>query len=88
VTQALNEGVPVLGLPTNIDQYLVMRYVQEAGAGIGLRADRARATSVRTAVETLLTDNSYRNSARVLAKEFRNYNAVERFGELLSQWLD
>lgn len=88
VTQALNEGVPVLGLPTNIDQYLVMRYVQEAGAGIGLRADRARATSVRTAVETLLTDNSYRNSARVLAKEFRNYNAVERFGKLLSQWLD
>lgn len=85
--QALNAGVPVLGLPTNMDQYLTMRYVQEAGAGLGLRADRAPEKAIRAAIETLLDDESYRRAAGVLAEEFHQYNAVERFGNLSSQWL-
>ncbi len=85
--QALNAGIPVLGLPTNMDQYLTMRYVQEAGAGIGLRADRAPEKAIRTAIVTLLGDESYRRAAEVLAEEFHQYNAVERFGNLLNQWL-
>lgn len=84
--QALNQGVPVLGLPTNMDQYLTMRYVEEAGAGIGLRSDRAGEGAIRTAIETLLADESYRQSAAAVAAAFRRFNAVERFGELLAGW--
>jgi len=88
VTQALNAGVPVLGLPTNMDQYLLMRYVQKAGAGVGLRSDCASERAIRAAAETLLCDVSYRESAAAIEKEFRQYNAVERFSNLLGQWLD
>ena len=88
VSQALNAGVPILGLPTNMDQYLIMSYIEEAGAGIGLRADRATEKGIGTAVESLLSDDMYHHSARALAKEYRQYNAVERFGKLLDQWLD
>jgi UDP:flavonoid glycosyltransferase YjiC (YdhE family) len=87
VAQALNAGVPVLGLPSNIDQYMVMRYVQEAGAGIGLRSDLARVKNIRAAIETLFDAVSYRQAASALADEFRRYNAKERFGRLLDQWL-
>jgi len=87
VSQALNAGVPVLGLPSNIDQYMAMRYVQEAGAGIGLRSDLAREKTIRAAIETLLDTASYRQAAGVLADELRRYNAPERFGRLLDQWL-
>lgn len=86
--QALNAGVPILGLPTNMDHFLTTRYVQEAGAGIGLRADQAPIKAIRTAIETLLSDPSYRRAAGVLAAEFHQYDAAERFGNLLSQWLD
>ena len=71
-----------------MDQYLTMRYVEDAGAGIGLRSDRAGESAIRAAIETLLANKSYRQSATVIADAFRRYNAVERFGELLAKWPD
>jgi len=87
VSQALNVGVPVLGLSSNIDQYMVMRYAGEAGVGIGLRSDLATRKQLRSAIELLLSDASYRQAAGVMAREFRQYNAIERFGKLVDQWL-
>ena len=39
-SQALAEGRPVLGICSNLDQFLNMRAVQARGAGVALRADR------------------------------------------------
>ena len=43
--QALAAGVPVLGISSNMDQFLNMGAVVQAGAGILLRADRLDAGS-------------------------------------------
>jgi UDP:flavonoid glycosyltransferase YjiC (YdhE family) len=87
VHQALNAGVPVLGLPTNMDQYLNMQYVQEAGAGIWLRSDRVNMKVLRGAVESLLRDDAYCRDAGKISQEFARYKAVDRFGKLLEGWL-
>ena len=87
VYQALGAGVPVLGLPTNMDQYLNMRYVQAQGAGIGLRSDVTGGSAVRAAVQSLLQDESCRLAAVALQAELRQYNAAERFNGLVDAWL-
>ncbi len=52
--QALAEGKPVLGLPSNLDQYLAMTAIEKAGAGRLVRAAEASAKEVRAALVELL----------------------------------
>ncbi len=54
VQQALAAGVPVLGLATNMDQFLNMAPVVAAGAGLLLRTDRLSVVGVRQACQALL----------------------------------
>ena len=49
--QALAEGTPVVGLPSNLDQYLSMQAIERAGAGILLRSGTATPAQVRLAYE-------------------------------------
>lgn len=54
--QAFAAGVPVLGIPTNLDQYLMMNYVQQYGAGEYVRAGEA-SVSILTQIVTQILDN-------------------------------
>ena len=52
--QAIAAGVPVLGICGNMDQFLNMRGLSQAGLGVALRADRLHVGLVaRTALELL-----------------------------------
>ncbi|MBP6898867.1 MAG: glycosyltransferase [Burkholderiaceae bacterium] len=68
--QALAAGVPVLGLASNMDQFLNMAPIEAAGAGITLRTDRL---SVRTVAQasSLLLDGSAHDAARRLQPAMR-----------------
>lgn len=66
VQQALAAGVPVLGLASNMDQFLNMAPIESAGAGLALRTDRANAASIRAACQRLLDDASFTTAARRL----------------------
>lgn len=52
--QALTAGVPVLGIASNMDQFLNMRAVQASGGGATLRADRLHPAAISAAVQELL----------------------------------
>jgi UDP:flavonoid glycosyltransferase YjiC (YdhE family) len=54
--QALAAGAPVIGLAANLDQYLAMGAVEQAGLGRRLRAGTASADRVATAIRDLLAD--------------------------------
>ncbi len=56
--QALAAGVPVLGLASNMDQFLNMAPIEAAGAGRTLRADRASPTSIRIACQQVLASEA------------------------------
>lgn len=61
--QALTAGVPVLGIASNMDQFLNMGAVQASGGGAALRADRLRRHGIREAVQRLISKSIEGKSA-------------------------
>ena len=82
--QAVAAGIPVIGIPSNLDQFLNMDYVQKAGLGTMVRSDRASAAKLSEAIEEVLGDDRYRRRAR----ELRDRACTYRPGEILNQVLD
>ncbi|ULA61448.1 MAG: putative Dolichyl-phosphate beta-glucosyltransferase [Nitrospira sp.] len=63
VYQALAAGKPVLGIPNNLDQYLMMDHVRRSGAGDYLRAGTLSRTAVTTLCGRLLDNPAFRTQA-------------------------
>ncbi|HEY6876588.1 MAG TPA: nucleotide disphospho-sugar-binding domain-containing protein [Polyangiales bacterium] len=82
--QALREGKPVLGIAHNLDQYLAMTAVCDAGAGILLRSDSLTEAKVTEAARALLEDEGYRFAAQHLSRELARYDSAQRFEEMLA----
>ena len=85
--QALAAGVPVLGITSNLDQFLNMKTLVHAGAGLSLRADRVTAKKFCAAVTELLTVPTYTQAATGLAKTFAQYSASTRFATVIERLL-
>lgn len=85
--QALAEGVPVLGIPYNLDQYLAMTAIEGASAGILLRAGSLTPKQVRDACVRLINSNELKRGALSVQAAFRGYDARDRFGALISRLL-
>jgi UDP:flavonoid glycosyltransferase YjiC (YdhE family) len=77
--QALAEGRPVLGIASNLDQYLAMTAIEGAGAGRLLRAGSLTSEKVRVALAAMLDDPAPAAAARDLARTFAQWDAAERF---------
>ena len=56
--QALAAGKPIIGLPSNLDQFLNMQALERSGAGVGIRADRFDRNHLQAAVAALLDASS------------------------------
>ena len=85
--QALLEGVPILGLTTNMDQLLNMQAIVKLGAGIDLRQKVASLDEVYHAVQTLLQSKQYAQAAAHTATLLTSYNCQQRFSTLLDKIL-
>ena len=68
VAQALAAAKPVLGVCTNLDQFMNMRAVEAANAGLSLRSDRVTAAQVSAAVRRLEAP-AFADAARRLQAE-------------------
>jgi UDP:flavonoid glycosyltransferase YjiC (YdhE family) len=85
--QALSEGCPVLGIPHNLDQYLAMSGICQAGAGRMLRSGTLQAGQVRLAAQQMLEQQSERSAAARVAADFARWNAAGRFREAIEEVL-
>jgi UDP:flavonoid glycosyltransferase YjiC (YdhE family) len=83
VYQALSVGVPVLGLPSNTDQYFTMEGVSRKGAGILIRSGKADRQLIGDAVKRIFNDVSFKKAAIELEREIGKFNAQERFAGFL-----
>jgi UDP:flavonoid glycosyltransferase YjiC (YdhE family) len=83
--QALAAGKPVLGIATNLDQFLNMEAIQRAGVGAVLRAGRLTAPSVRRTVDQLLGDPVTQQAARGLGQQILQFDAAARFRDWIAQ---
>ena len=85
--QALAAGAPVLGVPSNLDQYLAMAAIVKGGAGLQLRSGGLRADHVRAAAVRLLDARAEMASAQRWARAFAAVDCHERFEAALSSLL-
>ena len=72
--QALVHGVPVVGIASNLDQYLNMDYIERFGGGMLIRSDRANVATIRQSTRRAIEDPRQREragAAAVLAKRTR-----------------
>jgi len=65
--QALRAGAPILGLVSNLDQFLNMERIEAANMGLGMRAANASIADIRRAAMDLL-DNPVPRGAAARAK--------------------
>lgn len=86
--QALAAGVPVLGIPSNLDQYLTMQAVTRAGAGIMLRSGGLSPEQVRKSAIRMLDARPIQLAAQELAAHFAAYSCHQRFESFLSNLLE
>jgi UDP:flavonoid glycosyltransferase YjiC (YdhE family) len=83
--QALYAGVPVLGLPSNLDQYLNMHYLEQSGLGRTLRADTLDTRDLRATATALLDDGALHGRAKAMRARMENYPTRRIFESLLEQ---
>lgn len=81
--QALAAGVPVLGIASNMDQFLNMAGILRGGAGAVLRADRLSPAAVRAAVHALLAQREFAARARELSAQAAAFDAPRRFAKVM-----
>ena len=79
VYQALAAGTPVLGIPMNLDQYLMMDYVRRFGAGEMVRAGVATDELITRTVRRMVESEQYTIRAAQMRNQISHYGTVERF---------
>ncbi|MBL8483724.1 MAG: glycosyltransferase [Rhodocyclaceae bacterium] len=84
VYQALAQGVPVIGICSNMDQFLTMRCVQQSGAGITLRAGRLEDEGLDRAMRAVSTDSAYTAAAKKVQQDFQANPAEVLFPRALA----
>ncbi|WP_279580765.1 glycosyltransferase [Fodinicola feengrottensis] len=77
--EALAAGVPMVTLPMFAEQPENAVRIAEIGAGTGFRLEDVTADSLRTAVEQVLTDPTYRSHARGLQRQMLALPPLEGF---------
>lgn len=84
VQTALSHGVPIVAVGDTEDHMENNARVMWSGAGLRLRKERQSGKALADAVQTVLTDSSYRERARVLQAEYQRYpNAGRRAAEIV-----
>lgn len=77
--QALAAGVPVLGIASNMDQFMNMEALVRSAVACNLRSDRLKTGSLRALVVKMLADTTLRQNVANLAKVFSAWDASRRF---------
>lgn len=83
--QALYEGTPVLGLPSNLDQYLAMTAIERFGAGLLVRSGTADREGVRRAVDRILREPQYAERAEQAKAALRALDPHVVFERVLAE---
>lgn len=83
VYQALSCGVPVIGLPRNMDQYLIMNQLEKSNYGKLIRKGDCYKKNLRETIITLLEDKKIKENVYRISKEIKRYDAIKNFGIFL-----
>jgi UDP:flavonoid glycosyltransferase YjiC (YdhE family) len=83
--QALSEGTPIVGIPSNVDQLLAAIAMHDAGAGVLLRAATVTPAKVRAAVERVMREEHFTQAAQRVAASFASFDPHARFRAVIDE---
>jgi len=83
--QALAEGTPIVGIPSNLDAFMAAIAMRDAGVGVVLRASTVTPVEVRAAVERVMRDASFKTRANSVAASFATYDPHARFRSVIDE---
>jgi UDP:flavonoid glycosyltransferase YjiC (YdhE family) len=83
--QALMQGVPVIGIATNLDQYLNMAAIVKTGAGQILRAGTCEAKQLVALIRRMLADTVAGEAANALAERLAGHDSAKEFPRVVSE---
>jgi MGT family glycosyltransferase len=83
VQMALACGVPVVAAGLSEDKMETNARLARSGAGLSLKTHEPSVTSIRAAVRSVLTDDSYRTRARELKAAYGRYSGALRAAEIV-----
>ncbi len=83
--QSLGQGTPVIGICSNLDQFLAMGHVEKRGAGVMFRSDRFRIEDVCERVVEFIEGTRHSFIARQVAREMKQFNIHKIFERLLAE---
>jgi UDP:flavonoid glycosyltransferase YjiC (YdhE family) len=88
IYQAMAAGVPILGIPSNLDQLLAMAHVEKSGCGVQLRSGSASVADVTRAIEKLLGERTYQAAAQKMKECLDGWHAPSKFAEFVKTHFD
>lgn len=90
IYQALDSGVPVIGIPTHLEQRFNAQRLQAMGLGRTLELDqlKARPECLVRILQGILNDEHVQINIRRFRKRIRSFNAPQRIVELTDAFLD
>ncbi|MBD2535693.1 glycosyltransferase [Nostoc flagelliforme FACHB-838] len=83
--ESLNNGVPMVAIPVANDQPGVAARVAWAGAGEAIPLSRVNVPKLRTAIQKVLTEDSYKQNAVRLQEAIRKAGGVSRAIDIVEQ---
>jgi MGT family glycosyltransferase len=83
--ESLSNGVPMVAIPIANDQPGVAARIAWTGAGEVVPLSRLKVPRLRTAIERVLTEDSYKNNASRLQEAIRRAGGVSRAADIVEQ---
>jgi UDP:flavonoid glycosyltransferase YjiC (YdhE family) len=83
--QALAAGVPVLGIASNMDQFLNMEALTKAGLAAMLRADRLSVGKIRSVVTTMISCPRFTRTAEKFSSDNIRFKAQRTFAAFVDK---
>ena len=83
--QALAQGKPVIGIPSNFDQYLASQAIDATGAGESIAARALTPERLSAALDRALGDAGRTRAAAAAAVEIASYDARARFAAFVAR---
>lgn len=83
--QALMQGVPVIGIASNLDQYLNMAAVVKTGAGQLLRSGTFDAARLVNLSKAMLAQSAFGNAAVALAGRLARFDSEKEFPRVINE---
>jgi UDP:flavonoid glycosyltransferase YjiC (YdhE family) len=85
VLESLAEGVPLVALPLGNDQPGVASRVRARGAAVVIPQQKLTPGKLRSALQTVLENPAYRDSARKLQSAFQQVDGLNRAADIIEQ---